>query len=168
MSISNVDKPHLTVPSSTDNQPNKEKLSGSTVLTSATSTTNEDTTLCKPNEVITTLPNDEPSEVTNQPAPQTEEDSIPHVTASSSDATSGATSGGVLRILSDLSAVFSAATPSATTTTDDTGVVLVTPTKKIVALVKSPNEPKSPKQQKIAAAPHRTPGEGMDRCYGQC
>ena len=167
MSISNVDKPHLIVPSSTDNQPNKEKLSVSTVLTSATSTSNEDTTPCKPNEVITTLPNDEPNEITNQPAPQTEEDSIPQVTASSSDATSGSTSGGVLRILSDLSAVFSVATPSATTT-DDTGVVLVTPTKKIVALVKSPNKPKSPKQQKIAAAPLKTPGEGMDWCYGQC
>ena len=158
MSISNKDKPSLHVPSST----------GSTVLTNATSTSNEDTTSCKPHEVITRLPNDEPNEVTNQPAPQTEEDSIPQVTASSSDATSGATSGGVLRILSDLSAVFSVATPSATTTTDDTGVVLVTPTKKIVALVKSPTKPKSPKQQKIAAAPHRTPGEGMDWCYGQC
>mgnify|MGYP001795512857 FL=1 len=167
MSISNVDKPHLTVPSSTDNQPNKEKLSGSTVLTSATSTTYKDTTPCKPHEVITRLPNAEPNEVTNQPAPQTEEDSIPQVSASTTEATSGATSGGVLRILSDLSAVFSVATP-ATTTTDDTGVVLVTPTKKIVALVKSPNKPKSPKQQKIAAAPHRTPGEGMDWCYGQC
>ena len=167
MSISNVDKPSLTVPSSTDNQPNKETLNGSTVLTNATSTSNEDTTPCKPHEVITRLPNDEPNEVTNQPAPQTEENSIPQVTASTTEATSGTPSGGVLKILSDLSAVFSVATP-ATTTTDDTGVVLVTPTKKIVALVKSPNKPKSPKQQKIAAAPHRTPGEGMDWCYGQC
>lgn len=116
-------------------------------------------TPCKPNEVVTVLAEDTDKAATkDQPELDTtgqETETKPEMLPT--ELTRKPAVSGVLGILSNLSAVFSSGDDRANVG-QETGVVLVTPTKKIVALVKSPHKAKSPKHPKIAAAPHKTPG----------